>query len=58
MPESLEFYTYTLEQAKEYHIGLKNGTYQKEHSYSVTYANKKVKDLTRKVELAQKLWGI
>lgn len=57
MPESLEFYSYELEKAKDYHIGLKNGTYQKEHSYSVTYANKKVKDLTRKVNISQKLWG-
>lgn len=56
-PDSLDFYTYKLEQAKEYHIGLKNGSIEKEHSYSVTYANKEVKNLTRKVELAKQLWG-
>ena len=57
MPESLGFYTYELEQAKNYHAGLKNKTIPKEHSYSMQYANKKVKDLTRKVEIARKLWG-
>ena len=57
MPESLEFYSYRLEQAQKYHKGLKDGTIPKEHSYSIQYANKEVKELTRKVEIAQKLWG-
>ena len=57
MPESLEFYSHRLEQAQKYHKGLKDGTIPKEHSYSMQYANKEVKELTRKVEIAQKLWG-
>jgi hypothetical protein len=57
MPESLEFYTYKLEQAQAYHKGLKDGSIEKEHSYSMQYANKSVKDLTRKVQIAQKLWA-
>lgn len=57
MPESLEFYSYKLDEAKKYHKGLKDGTILKEHSYSVQYANKNVKELTRKVDIAQRLWG-
>ena len=57
MPESLEFYSYKLEQAQKHHKGLKDGTIPKEHSYSMQYANKEVKELTRKLEIAQKLWG-
>ena len=57
MPESLEFYRYRLEQAQKHHKGLKDGTIPKEHSYSMQYANKEVKDLTRKFEIAQKLWA-
>ena len=57
MPESLEFYSFKLDEAKKYHKGLKDGTIPKLHSYSVQYANKNVKELTRKVEISQKLWG-
>tara|TARA_R110001606_G_scaffold163215_1_gene307397 strand:+ start:249 stop:878 length:630 start_codon:yes stop_codon:yes gene_type:complete len=56
MPESFEYYSNKLEQAKNFHKGLKDGSIEKEHSYSVTYANKKVKDLTKKVEIAEVLW--
>jgi hypothetical protein len=57
MPESLEFYEFELEKAIKEHEGLKNGSIPISHSYSVTYANKKVKDLKAKIELARKLWG-
>lgn len=57
MPESLEMYKYQLEKAVELQTGLKNGTIPREHSYSMTYATKNVKELTKKVELAQLLWG-
>lgn len=57
MPESLEFYEYQLEEAKEYHEGLKSGKYKREHSFSLTYAKKKVNELNKKVELAKRLWG-
>lgn len=56
MPESLEYYQYKLEQAKERHEGLKNGRIKREHSFSLTYANKEVKELEKKVKLAEKLW--
>lgn len=57
MPESLEYFSFKLEGAKEYHEGLKYGKYKREHSFSLAYANKTVKDLTKKMELAIRLWA-
>jgi hypothetical protein len=57
MPESLEFFQAQLEEAIEYHAGLKDGTIERRHSYSLTYANKAVKELKAKVATAVKLWG-
>jgi hypothetical protein len=56
MPESLEYYEYKLEEVKAKHDGLKKGTIKREHSFSLTYANKEVKDLQSKLITAQKLW--
>lgn len=56
MPESLEFYEYKLEEAKDKHEGLKSGKYERLHSFSLTYAKKEVNELTKKLELAKKLW--
>lgn len=57
MPESLEFYEFELEKAKAYHQGLKDGSIKREHSYSLTYAGKRVKELKSKHETAVKLWS-
>lgn len=57
MPESLEYYEFELENAKAKHEGLKSGTIQRGHSYSLTYAKKEVNELEKKVELAKKLWA-
>jgi hypothetical protein len=57
MPESLDFYKNELEKAKQKHKGLKDGSIPKEHSYAVTYAKKEVNELTKKLEIAHKLWG-
>lgn len=57
MPESLEYFTEALEAAKAHHVGLKDGSIKRQHSFDVQYANKKVKDLQQKVNLAQRLWG-
>jgi hypothetical protein len=57
MPESLEFFTFQLEKAKEYHDGLKSGKYERSHSFSLTYAKKEVNELQKKYEFAQRLWG-
>jgi hypothetical protein len=57
MPESLEFYEFELEKAKANHEGLKNGTIEKRHSYSLAYAKKEVNDIEKKLKLAQRLWA-
>lgn len=57
MPESIEFYAAQLAEAVEYHKGIKDGTIPREHSYSLTYANKRVKELTEKHKTAIVLWG-
>lgn len=57
MPESFEYFSNQLEKAIAYHKGLKNGTIVRGHSYSLAYANKEVKELKKKVEIAILLWG-
>lgn len=57
MPESIDFYTYKLEKAKEYHAGVKSGKYPKEHSFTLTYAKKEVNEIEKKLALAAKLWS-
>jgi len=57
MPESLEYYEFKLEQAIQKHTGMKDGSIERAHSFSLTYAKKEVKELTEKVELAKKLWA-
>jgi hypothetical protein len=57
MPESLEYFQDKLEKAIEYHSGLKDGSIPREHAFSLAYANKDVKELKKKVEIAKKLWS-
>lgn len=57
MPECLEYYEYKLEEAKMQHEGLKNGTIERRHSYSLTYAKKAVNEAEKNVATALKLWG-
>lgn len=57
MPQSIEYFEARLEKAKARQKGLKDGTIKREHSYSLTYATKAVKELTEKVEIARKLWA-
>jgi len=57
MPESIEYFEFKLEQAKKRHEGLKNGTIPRDHSFSLAYANKEVKELEEKVKIAAKLWN-
>lgn len=56
MPESVDFYAYKLEQAQQIHEGLKNGTIERAHGFSLTYAKKDVNELQKKLELAKRLW--
>lgn len=57
MPECIDFYELKLEQAKAYHEGLKNGTIERRHSFSLTYAKKEVSEIESKLETAKKLWA-
>ena len=57
MPESIEYYEYKFEEAKMHHEGLKNGTIEKRHAYSLTYAKKEVNKFQGLLKDAQKLWG-
>ena len=57
MPESIEYFEFELEKAKAVHEGMKNGNIQRGHSYSLTYAKKRVNEMEDKYKLAVKLWG-
>ena len=57
MPESLEYFSKKLEEATAYHKGVKDGTIERKHSYSLEYAKKAVNDLKKKVSIAEVLWG-
>lgn len=57
MPESIEFYEYKLEMAKEKHEMYKNNPEKRQHSFSLTYAKKEVNEMTKNMELAKKLWN-
>lgn len=57
MPDSLEYFELKLHRAMEVHKGLKDGSLERVHSYSLTYAKKDVNVLKKKYELAQKLWA-
>ena len=57
MPESLEFYEFEFEKARTKHEGLKNGTIERGHSFSLTYAKKEVNEIEKKINLAKKLWS-
>ncbi len=57
MPESLEFFKFELEKAKEKHQELKDKTELRTHAFSLTYAKKAVNELEKKVKLAEVLWA-
>lgn len=58
MPESLEYFKAKYEKAVELHELLKAKPELREHSYSLTYANKDRKKMKENYELAEKLWGV
>ena len=57
MPESLEYYEFELEKAKETHEDLKNNPEKRNHSFSLTYAKKHLNEIGKKFEIAKKLWN-
>ncbi|UHG94704.1 DUF3560 domain-containing protein [Spirosoma oryzicola] len=56
MPESVDFYEFEMERARQTHEGLKSGTIPRAHSFSLTYAKKEVNELQKKLDLAKRLW--
>lgn len=57
MPESIEYWEFKLEEAKDKHEGLKSGRYERTHSFSLTYAKKALNEATKNLETAKKLWS-
>lgn len=57
-PDCLKEVKERLEQATELHLFYKNNPEKREHSFSLTYAKKKVNDLTNKLQIAEKLWQL
>lgn len=57
MPESIEYFEFKLEEAKKKHQYLKENPDKRRHSYSLTYAKKEVNEITKKHQIAIKLWG-
>lgn len=56
MPESVEYFEYKVEKAKEYHEGVKSGKYPRQHSFTLTYAKKDLNEAEKNLETAKKLW--
>lgn len=56
-PDCLEELREQLNDAKEVHKFYKENKEAREHAFSLTYANKKVKDLTKRLQIAENLWG-
>jgi hypothetical protein len=57
MPESLYFYAFKIEKTLKLHEELKNGTIQREHSYSLAYIKKSLNEAQKLYKIALKLWG-
>ena len=56
MPESIEYYTHMVEKTTKVHEEYKNGTRERVHSYSLTYANNDRKEAEKNLKLAKILW--
>jgi hypothetical protein len=57
MPESIEFWEYKLEAAKEKHAFYKANPDKRPHSMALGYASKAVKEAEENLSIAVKLWG-
>lgn len=57
MPDSIEYFTFKIEEAEKYHADLKSGKIEKSHSFSLQYAKKEVNQAKKNLEIAKKLWG-
>jgi len=56
-PESVEYFEYKVETAKERHEGIKSGKYPRNHSYTLTYAKKELNEAEKNLITAKKLWS-
>lgn len=56
MPESIEYFEFKLEEYLMTQEGMKNGTIERSHSFSLAYATKEVKTMRENLELAKRLW--
>jgi len=57
MPESIEYYSFLVEQKKAKHEWLKSWTIEKSHSYSLTYAKKELNEAIKNLDFSKKLWS-
>lgn len=57
MPESIEYYEYKLELARDKHEFYKKNPDKREHSFSLTYAKKDVNEAQKNLDLAKRLWS-
>ncbi len=57
MPESMEYFSTELTKAREEHQLLRDNPKLRSHAYSLTYAKKRVNELTKKADIAKILWG-
>jgi hypothetical protein len=57
MPESIEYFEHELAKAVAVQEGIKNGTIARDHSFSLPYATKAVKENFKKLEAAKTLWS-
>lgn len=57
MPESLPYFEIKYQEAKERHQFLKDNKDKREHSMSLSYANKRAKEMEKMYKTAQLLWA-
>jgi len=56
-PDCLEYFEFKLQQKEVLQKEYKTGLRKQEHSFSLNYCTKEIKELKKKIELAKKLWG-
>ena len=57
-PDCLDEIKTRLEKAEELHSFYKDNPEKRSHSFALTYAKKKVNDLTKKLDIAKNLWEL
>lgn len=57
-PDCLDQIKTRLEKAEELHLFFKDNPEKRPHSFALSYAKKKVNDLTKKLDIAKNLWEL